>query len=296
MAAGLSVKIGCSRMKVIYKHFYLKENEMQKSNLDTAKIFRQLHTGETLVLANAWDAGSARLMEAAGSKAIATTSAGLAWANGYADGDKLPTDTLVIAVAAIARVIKVPLTVDIEGGYSKEPSHVADLIDRLIDAGAIGINIEDGEESVETLCAKIEAIRERVLKKGADLFINARTDVYLRGLASADKRVSETLRRAEIYKDAGTDGIFVPGVSHSADIRELCEKITLPVNVMALPSLPALAELNALGVKRLSAGAAISIAVLGEGQRLARAFLESGNSPDLFTPNTLNYQAMNAMF
>jgi 2-methylisocitrate lyase-like PEP mutase family enzyme len=283
-------------MKVIHKFFYLKENEMQKYNLDAAKKFRHLHTGETLVLANAWDAGSARLMEVAGSKAIATTSAGLAWSNGYADGDKLPSHTLVSAVAAIARVIKVPLTVDIEGGYSHDPSSVADLIDRLIDAGAIGINIEDGTESVEKLRAKIEAIRERVTKKGADLFINARTDVYLRGLASADKRVSETLRRAEIYKSAGADGIFVPGVSQSAEIQVLCEKITLPVNVMALPSLPPLAELNAFGVKRLSAGIAISIAVLGEAQRLARAFLESGNSADLFTPNTLNYQAMNAMF
>lgn len=267
-----------------------------KSNLEHAKTFRQLHTGDVLVLANAWDAGSARLMEAAGSKAIATTSAGLAWSNGYADGDKLPSHILVSAVAAIARVIKVPLTVDIEGGYSHEPSSVAELIDRLIDAGAIGINIEDGAASAEMLCAKIEAIRERVTRQGADLFINARTDVYLRGLASTDQRVSETLRRAEIYKSAGADGIFVPGVSESAEIRELCEKIALPVNVMALPSLPPLAELNSLGVKRLSAGAAISMAVLGETQRLARAFLESGNSPNLFTPNTLNYQAMNAMF
>jgi 2-methylisocitrate lyase-like PEP mutase family enzyme len=284
-------------MKISHKIFsHQKGHEMQKTNLDAAKTFRHLHTGETLVLANAWDAGSARLIEAAGSKAIATTSAGLAWSNGYADGDKLVTHTLVSAVAAIARVIKVPLTLDIEGGYSHDPSHVADLIDRLIDAGAIGINIEDGAESVETLCAKIEAIREGTIKKGADLFINARTDVYLRGLASADKRVSETLRRAEIYKSAGADGIFVPGVSQSVEIQVLCEKIALPVNVMALPSLPPLAELNALGVKRLSAGAAISIAVLGEAQRLARAFLESGNSADLFTPNTLNYQAMNAMF
>jgi 2-methylisocitrate lyase-like PEP mutase family enzyme len=283
-------------MRVIHKFFYLKENEMQKTNLDMAKTFRHLHTGETLVLANAWDAGSARLMEATGSKAIATTSAGLAWSNGYADGDKLPSHTLVSAVAAIARVIKVPLTVDIEGGYSHDPSGVADLIDRLIDAGAIGINIEDGTQSVEVLCAKIEAIRERVTKKGADLFINARTDVYLRGLASADKRVSETLRRAEIYRGAGADGIFVPGVSQPADIGELCEKITLPVNVMALPSLPPLAELNALGVKRLSAGAAISIAVLGEAQRLGSAFLKTGRSADLFTQNAISYQALNAMF
>jgi len=267
-----------------------------KSNLDRTKTFRQLHTGEVLILANAWDAGSARLFEHAGSKAIATTSAGLAWSNGYADGDKLPSHTLVSAVAAIARVIKVPLTVDIESGYSRDPSRVADLIEQLIDAGAIGINIEDGAESVDMLCAKIAAIRECVLKKGADLFINARTDVYLRGLTSADQRVSETLRRAEMYKSVGADGIFVPGASQSADIRELCKKIALPVNVMALPSLPPLAELNAMGVKRLSAGAAISVAVLGEADRLSSAFLKTGNSANLFVSNAINYQALNALF
>lgn len=269
---------------------------MQKSNLDSAKTFRYLHSGETLVLANAWDAGSARLMEAAGSKAIATTSAGLAWANGYADGDKLPTDTLISAVAAIARMIQVPLTVDIEGGYSNEPSHVADLIERLIDAGAIGINIEDGAESAELLCAKIVAIRERVLKKGDDLFINARTDVYLRGLATRDNRINETLQRAAKYKSAGADGIFIPALVDPMEIKQLCEKITLPVNVMALPGLPDSTALNALGVKRLSAGAAIAQAVLGHAQQLGLAFLTTGKSQDLFTSNAMTYQSMNAMF
>jgi 2-methylisocitrate lyase-like PEP mutase family enzyme len=209
-----------------------------KNNLEHAKKFRQLHTGEVLILANVWDAGSARLFEHAGSKAIATTSAGLAWANGYADGDKLPPDTLINAVAAIVRVIKVPLTVDVEGGYSHEPSRVADLIERLLDVGAIGINIEDGAQSVETLCAKITAIRERVLKKGADLFINARTDVYLRGLVDRDNRVDETLQRAAKYQRAGADGIFIPALVDAIEIKQVCEKIALPVNVMAMPGLP----------------------------------------------------------
>jgi 2-methylisocitrate lyase-like PEP mutase family enzyme len=267
-----------------------------KNNLEHAKTFRQLHTGDVLILANAWDAGTARLFEHAGSTAIATTSAGLAWANGYADGDKLLTDTLISAVAAIARVIKVPLTVDIEGGYSNEPSHVADLIERLIDAGAVGINIEDGAESVENLCAKIAAIRERVLKKGADLFINARTDVYLRGLAARDNRVNETVQRATKYKSAGVDGIFIPALVEPMEIKQLCEKISLPVNVMAMPGLPDSTALNALGVKRLSAGSAIAQAVLGQAQQLGLAFLKTGQSQGLFTSNTMAYQPMNALF
>jgi 2-methylisocitrate lyase-like PEP mutase family enzyme len=269
---------------------------MMKSNLERTKTFRQLHAGDVLILANAWDAGSARLFERAGSKAIATTSAGLAWANGYADGNKLPTDTLISAVAAIARVIKVPLTIDIEGGYSNEPSHVADLIERLIDAGAVGINIEDGAESVEILCAKIAAIRERVLKKGADLFVNARTDVYLRGLATRDNRVNETVQRATKYKNAGVDGIFIPALVEPMEIKQLCEQISLPVNVMAMPALPDSTALNALGVKRLSAGSAIAQAVLGQAQQLGIAFLKTGQSQGLFTSNAMAFQPMNAMF
>lgn len=267
-----------------------------KNNLEHAKNFRQLHAGDVLILANVWDAGSARLFAHAGSKAIATTSAGLAWSNGYADGDKLPPDVLVGAVAAIARVIKVPLTVDIEGGYSQEPTRVANLVERLIDAGAIGINIEDGGQSVETLCAKITAIREHVLKKGADLFINARTDVYLRGLAAPGDRVDETIQRASQYQHAGADGIFIPALVDSLEIKQLCEKITLPVNVMALPGLPDSAALHQLGVKRLSAGSAIAQAVLGQAQQIGLAFLKTGKSQDLFTQNAMPYQPINAMF
>ncbi len=269
---------------------------MHKNNQSAAKTFRDLHAGDVLILANAWDAGSARVMENAGARAIATTSAGLAWSCGYPDGDALPADVLVSAIASIARVTQLPLTADVEGGYSGDPAQVAQLVARVIDAGAVGINIEDGSGSVQSLCAKIEKIRIHARQIGADVFINARTDVYLRGLVVKEERIKETLRRAAAYKDAGADGIFVPGLSEPADIRQLCAQTSLPVNLMAVAGLPLVAELQALGVKRLSAGSAIAQAVYGETQRLANVFLKGGNAAELLTPNALAYQTFNALF
>src|SRR3984957_12096154 len=157
-------------------------------------IFRDLHQGPALlVLPNAWDAGSARLIESLGAKAIATTSAGLAWSRGYADGNTLPNDQLTAAARDIARGIRVPLSVDIEAGYSDDPRAVARLAAGLLDVGAVGINIEDGPDSPDLLCRKIEAIRENTARSGVDVFINARTDVYLRGLASGEAAVDEVI-------------------------------------------------------------------------------------------------------
>jgi 2-methylisocitrate lyase-like PEP mutase family enzyme len=269
---------------------------MHPSNQQAARKFRDLHTDGVLILANAWDAGSARVTETAGAKAVATTSAGLAWSGGYPDGNALPADVLVNAIASIARVIQVPLTADIEGGYSSDPMQVAELVLRVIDAGAVGINIEDGSGSVDLLCAKIEHIRAHVLQAGVDVFINVRTDVYLRGLADKESRLTETLSRAAAYKRAGADGIFVPGLSGPGEIKQLCAQIPLPINLMAVPGLPALAELRALGIKRLSAGSAIAQAVFGQTQRLANAFLKSGNSAELFSPGSADFKTFNAMF
>ena len=125
---------------------------------DLAKEFHRLHQGNTpLVLANAWDAGSARLIESCGAVAIATTSAGLAWSRGYPDGDAIPPRDLAAAVADIARVLSVPLTVDVEGGYASDPAQVRENVAAVVGAGAVGINIEDGQASVDLLCAKIGA-------------------------------------------------------------------------------------------------------------------------------------------
>jgi 2-methylisocitrate lyase-like PEP mutase family enzyme len=259
-----------------------------------AQVFRRLHAEGLLLLTNAWDAGSARLMESLGAKAVATTSAGVAWAHGYADGDHLPVRLLATTVAEVARVIRVPLTVDVEGGYSSDPAAVAEAVAMVIDAGAVGINIEDGAGTPDLLCAKLEQVKRVSARLGVDLFVNARTDVYLRGLAPKGRQVEETLARAERYRAAGADGLFVPGVVDAAEIRAIASAAGLPLNVMARPSLPSPSELEALGVRRLSAGSSISEAVFGRAAALATAFLRDGATASL-TEGAMPYSKVNAL-
>ena len=174
-----------------------------------AAAFRSLHMGtKLLVLPNAWDAGSARLVESLGARAVATTSAGMAWAAGYVDGNSMPAQLVTSITESIARVIKVPLTVDIEGGYSSSAKAVAELAGRLAAAGAIGINLEDGSDSPDLLARKIEGVKSALAKKGLDLFVNARTDVYLASLVDASNAVEEVLKRATLYLQAGAEGLF----------------------------------------------------------------------------------------
>lgn len=243
-----------------------------------AHTFHHLHQQGLLVLANAWDAGSARLIASLGAKAIATTSAGVSWSHGYADGDVLPVALLVSTVQEIARVIQVPLTVDIEGGYASDPASVGETVARVIEAGAVGVNLEDGGSGPDVLAAKIEHAKRAGARLGVDVFVNARTDVYLRSLESADRRVDETLARAERYRAAGADGIFVPGAADASDIRAIAAAARLPLNVMAWPGLPAASELERLGARRLSAGSGITQAVYGHMASLATGFLQNGGS------------------
>jgi len=259
--------------------------------------FRSLHHGSTpLLLPNAWDAGSARLMESVGAKAIATTSAGLCWSRGYPDGDALPPEQLVAATREIARVIRVPLSIDMEGGYSDDPAAVAELVARLIDAGAEGINIEDGAGPPELLCRKIESVKQTAARLNADLFINARTDVYLRSMASGDAAVEEAIRRAGCYRAAGCDGVFVPGLAETGAMGAIAAAIhPLPLNIMLLPGLPSVEVLYQHGVRRLSAGAAIAQAVLGHASRLVTNFLE-GSSDEMFALPGAEYGMLNRLF
>jgi 2-methylisocitrate lyase-like PEP mutase family enzyme len=259
--------------------------------------FHELHArGRLLVLPNAWDAASARLVEDAGAEAIATTSSGVAWAQGYPDGNAMRPAVVVAAVAAIARVIRVPLTADVEAGYSAEPAAVGDLVARVIDAGAVGINLEDGADPPDLLCAKIEAAKRAADRARIDFFVNARTDVFLKGLVPRERAVEATIERANRYRSVGCDGIFVPGVVAAADVRALAEAVApLPLNVMAMPGLPAPAELRALGARRLSAGAALASRALGLTRRLAAEFLRDGAS-DGFFADAAPYAGTNALF
>lgn len=260
---------------------------------DHAAAFRRLHAGGVLRLANAWDAGSARLIESLGAPAIATTSAGVAWSRGYADGDELPIEHLLTAVQEIARVIRVPLSVDVEGGYSDDPAVVADNVLRVAELGAVGINLEDGSGAPEMLCAKIAAIRQRCAAAGLDVFVNARTDVYLRGLAPAGQRVEAVLARAAQYRQAGADGLFVPGLTEADEIRAVAEGVDLPLNVMLRPGLPTLAKLESLGVRRLSAGSALSEAVFAHVRQQATEFL--GEDPGI-SAERMGYGDINGLF
>jgi len=262
----------------------------------SASTFRDLHHQSTVLrLPNAWDAGSARLLESLGATAVATTSAGVAWTQGYADGRVFPVEVAVSVAASIARVIKVPLSVDIENGYSDEPLKVAENVRRVLEVGAVGINLEDGSDTPELLARKIEAIKDMAAKSGLDVFINARADVYLANLVDDALKVEETLKRGRIYQQAGADGLFVPAVIDGEAIQAIVQGVDLPINVLARPGLPAAHELAKLGVHRLSAGSAVAQTLWGHARELARGFLEEGRSEPVTQPG-MSYPQIQALF
>jgi 2-methylisocitrate lyase-like PEP mutase family enzyme len=255
------------------------------SQSERAALFRELHKpGQFLILPNAWDAGSARLIESCGAPAMATSSAAVAWAHGYPDGNAIPPAVLTRGIELIARVIRVPLSVDSEEGYASDPAKVGEHMFDFASAGAVGINLEDGTADPDVLRAKIDAAKRGARRAGVDLFVNARIDVILRQLVPRQKAVEEIVARARRYADAGCDGIFVPKLADENDIRSVVAAIDpLPLNVMAVPGLPAAAHLQRLGVRRLSAGAAVARAANSVIKQLATRFLSEGRSDDLFS-------------
>ncbi|MEZ4399224.1 MAG: isocitrate lyase/phosphoenolpyruvate mutase family protein [Kofleriaceae bacterium] len=253
--------------------------------------FRHLHAGpELLVLANCWDALTATLVVDAGARAIATTSAAVAWAHGYPDGDAVPVDLTLATVAAIRRVTRLPLSVDAEGGYSDEPGAVAATIARLVAAGAVGVNLEDGTEPPALFEAKVRAI-----KAHTDVFVNARTDVYLRGLVAPGERVAETIARGHRYRAAGADGLFVPGITDLAEMKAIADAVGLPLNVLARPGMAGAAPLLAAGVRRLSAGSALAQTSWTRLTAQVRGFLVDGIA-DIVTADATPHGTINARF
>ena len=273
-----------------------KQFELDDFMTNLAKTFHSLHEqNNILILPNAWDAGSAKVIEDAGAKAIATSSAGVAWALGYPDGDILSPKMLADLTARITDAITVPLSVDFEGGYSKNPQKVAENLKAIIDAGAVGINIEDGEGTPELLAKKIEKARQAAERLGVDVFINARTDVYLAEIGAPESRVGETIERAARYRDAGADGLFVPGLSEVSDIKAIAPEIKMPLNVMAVPDLAPAVELKEIGVSRLSSGTGIPQTVWGRVAELAKGFLATGSSKPMFE-NSMPYGKLQKLF
>jgi 2-methylisocitrate lyase-like PEP mutase family enzyme len=245
---------------------------------ESAAKFRALHAREQLLLLpNAWDAASARLAEDCGAAAIATSSAAVAWAHGYADGEAMPPDVQIQTVKEIVRVVRVPVSVDSEMGYSNDPATVAAFVGKLIDAGAAGMNLEDGTSSPDLLARKIDAIRKYAASRGADFFINARCDVYLKKLVGADTALDETLARGARYRDAGADGLFVPGLIDLGALSKIAGAIDLPLNILTITTdLPPVSDLKGAGIRRVSAGASMARAAWGAMRRAARQMLDEG--------------------
>ncbi|WP_196449697.1 isocitrate lyase/phosphoenolpyruvate mutase family protein [Planomonospora sp. ID82291] len=254
---------------------------------EKAALFHSLHTrdGRALVLANAWDVASALLVEEAGAEAVATTSAGVAWSLGAPDGDRLDRDRALDLVARIAAAVRVPVTADIESGFGETPEALAETVRAVIEAGAVGVNIEDtvrdgngtpGLRPVGEQAARIAAARAAADAAGVPLYINARVDVYLRGTGDPEARLAAALERAAAYRDAGASGIFVVGPTDPDTIAALVKGTDLPLNVLGGPGAPSVGELAALGVARVSAGSDIAAAAYAVARRAARELYESG--------------------
>ncbi|HXZ42001.1 MAG TPA: isocitrate lyase/phosphoenolpyruvate mutase family protein, partial [Terriglobales bacterium] len=227
-----------------------------------AEAFRAMHRGpRTLLLPNVWDVASARIIEEIGFGAIATTSAGIAFSLGYPDGQKIPREEMLARVGRIVRAVKVPVTADVEAGYGDRPEDAARTAAGVIEAGAVGMNLEDGTGDPEyplvdlsLQLEKIRAIRETALKTSVLLVLNARTDVYLDQVGAPETRYAETIKRAIAFRDAGADCVFVPGLRDSATISQLVQDVECPVNILAGPGSPSVPELEKLGVARVSLG------------------------------------------
>ncbi|MGW0816337.1 isocitrate lyase/PEP mutase family protein [Streptomyces viridiviolaceus] len=265
---------------------------------DRALAFRSLHVpGAPLVLPNAWDAVTARLVEDAGAAAVATTSAGLVWALGAADGDRLERGAALAAVARVTAAVGVPVSADIEGGYAADPAGVADTVRAVLAVGAVGVNIEDARyddggaplRPVAEQAERLAAAREAADAEGVPLFVNARIDTFLRGAGGVDL----TLERAAAYRAAGADGIFVPGAVDPGTVKELAAGVDGPLNVMAGPGAPPVAELAALGVARVSVGSGIAQAAHALVRRAARELLEEGTYASL--TGGLDYGELNTL-
>lgn len=230
---------------------------------ELARHFASLHRkGDPLVLYNAWDAGSARAIAAAGAQAIGTSSWAIAAAHGYEDGESIPLSLARQVAGRIARSIALPVTVDIEGGYSADPQACADNVSTLLDHGVVGINVEDrvvngtGLHGIDAQCERIAAIRGMASARGIDLFINARTDLFFDADVPPGSRFGAAKQRAEAYTQAGASGFFVPGLVDLPIIAELAASIALPLNVMVMAGMADHRALAGAGVARISHGPA----------------------------------------
>jgi 2-methylisocitrate lyase-like PEP mutase family enzyme len=269
---------------------------------EKADAFRKMHDrSRILVLPNAWDVASARIVEQAGFRAVATTSAGVAWSLGYPDGEGLGRDEMLEVVRRIASRVAVPVTADMVAGFANSATEVPETVRRLIAAGAIGMNMEDGTHDengalvdVAVHVAKVRAAREAGAAAGVPIVINARTDVYLAQIGEPASRLRHAVERANAYREAGADCLFVPGVRDADTIARLVREINGPVNILAGGNAPSIRELEQLGTARVSLGSGPMAATIG----LLKRIMDDLRGPGtyrLINENAVAYAEINRL-
>ena len=249
-----------------------------------AEAFRAMHRGQRiLMLPNAWDVSSARVIDEAGFGAIATTSAGIAFTLGYPDGQRISRDEMLQAVSRIAAVLKVPVTADVEAGYGDRPEDAAQTALAVIESGAVGMNLEDASGDADhplvelpLQLEKIAAVQQAARTTGVPIVLNARTDVYLLQVGPVEKRYDQALRRLTAFRDAGADCVFLPGLRDAATIGRLVNDLGFPLNILGGPGSPPIPELQQLGVARVSLGSCPMRATLGLLGRIATELKTTG--------------------
>jgi 2-methylisocitrate lyase-like PEP mutase family enzyme len=275
--------------------------ESMSSQANKAEAFRKLHDRKkVLILPNAWDVPSARVFEDSGFPAVATSSAGMMVSLGYPDGEEIPKEEFVSAVRRITRVLSVPLTVDVVGGFGEGPEDVAKTVKSIIETGAVGINIEDFVHATKKLHSvedQVEKLRELVrLKKsmGVPFVINARTDALRYAAGDDAAKFDEAVRRGIAFRDAGVDCVYPMGLTEGALISKFVAALDFPVNVMVRKGLPTVPELQRLGVARVSFGPSASYAVMGFLRRASKEVLEEGTYSTL-VDGAITFDELNAL-
>jgi 2-methylisocitrate lyase-like PEP mutase family enzyme len=247
-----------------------------------AEQLRKLHHGpQILILVNAWDVISARIVEDLGFPAVATTSAGVAAVLGYPDGQRTPRKEMLEFVARVARGVSVPVTADMEAGYGTTPPEMAEMAREVVAAGVVGLNLEDvtgddesSQVEIGLQSEKIAAVRDASAAAGVPLAINARTDVYLMPIGPVETRFERTVERLRAYRKAGADCVFAPGIRDAETIGKLVRAVDAPLNILLQPGGPSVAELEKLGVARASIGSGAMRIALGTAQKVCKALLE----------------------
>ncbi|MGC2199864.1 MAG: isocitrate lyase/phosphoenolpyruvate mutase family protein [Stellaceae bacterium] len=262
-----------------------------------AEFFRNKHCGpRLLLLPNAWDALSARVFVAAGFDAIATTSGGVAWSLGYADGEQTPWTEVVAATARIVRVARVPVTADIEAGYGDTPDAVMASVADIIGAGAVGVNLEDGIlrgavpiRSVADAADRIRAAREAAKAAAVPIVINARTDLYLRNIGDEASRFEQAVERGRAYLAAGADCFYPITLRDPATIGRLVKALGAPININVRAGSPSVAELEALGVARASTASQVALMAMSLTRQIADELRQTGRfdklAPEMAQPD-----------